>query len=91
MPTPTSRLEARLPKDIYTIIKRAAQLSGRSISDFVVSAAHEKARKSIEEETIIRLAVEDQLQLAKALINPPKPNKSLSRAFDLHRKHVEIR
>ena len=42
MPTPTSRLEARLPKDIYTIIKRAAQLSGRSISDFVVSAAHEK-------------------------------------------------
>ena len=34
-----ARLEARLSHDVYALIKRAAELEGRSVSDFVVSAA----------------------------------------------------
>ena len=45
-----SRLEARLPTSVYETLKQAAKLKGRSLSDFVVTAAHDAARRAIEEE-----------------------------------------
>ena len=43
-----ARLEARLPASVYALLKRAAELKGRSISDFVVSAAQDAAQRAIE-------------------------------------------
>jgi len=87
----TARLEARLPASIYATLKRAAELKGRSITDFVVSAAHEAAQHVIEEEGIIRLSAEDQRRFAEALMNPPLANDALRRAQILHTEHVEVR
>ena len=87
----TSRLEARLPASVYATLKRAAELKGRSLSDFVVSAAHDAAQRAIEEDSIIRLSAEDQRRFAEALINAPAPNAALKRAKRLHRAQVEIR
>lgn len=87
----TARLEARLPASVYATLKRAAELKGRSITDFVVSAAHDAARLAIEEEGIIRLSAEDQLRFAQALLDPPEPNEALQRAMRLHAQHVEVR
>lgn len=87
----TARLEARLPASIYAMLKRAAELKGRSITDFVVTAAHEAARHVIEEEGIIRLSAEDQRRFAEALMNPPLANDALRRAQSLHTEHVEVR
>ncbi len=87
----TARLEARLPASVYATLKRAAELKGRTLTDFVVSAAHEAARKAIEEEEIIRLSAEDQQTLVLALLNPPKPNDVLRRARSTHGKHVEMK
>ncbi len=87
----TARLEARLPASIYATLKRAAELKGRTITDFVVSAAHEAARQVIEEEGIIRLSAEDQLRFAEALMNPPLANDALRRAQRLYTENVESR
>jgi uncharacterized protein (DUF1778 family) len=87
----TARLEARLPASVYATLKRAAELQGRTLTDFVVSAAHEAARKVIEDETIIRLSAQDQLLFAQSLINPPQPNDALRRAQKLQAKNVEMR
>ena len=87
----TARLEARLPASVYATLKRAAELKGRSITDFVVSAAHDAARLAIEEEGIIRLSAEDQLRFAQALLDPPEPNEALRRAMQLHAQDVEVR
>ena len=87
----TARLEARLPKSIYATLKRAAELTGRSLTDFVVSAAHEAARLVIEEEGIIRLSTEDQRRFAESLINPPTPNDALRHAQQMHIENVEVR
>jgi uncharacterized protein (DUF1778 family) len=89
--SPTSRLEARLPASIYATLKRAAELKGRTLTDFVVSAAHDAAQRAIEEEGIIRLSAEDQQRFAKALIHPPAPNAALKRAKRLHQAGVEVR
>ncbi len=87
----TSRLEARLPTSVYATLKRAAELKGRTLTDFVVSAAHDAARRAIEEEGILRLSAEDQQRFAEALINPPAPNAALKRAKRLHLDQVEVR
>ena len=87
----SARLEARLPASVYATLKRAAELKGRSLSDFVVAAAHDAARRAIEEDSIIRLSAEDQQRFAAALINPPAPNAALKRAKRLHAAHVDLR
>jgi uncharacterized protein (DUF1778 family) len=87
----TARIEARIAPDALAIVKRAAEIQGRSISDFVVAAAQEAAHRAIEETQIIRLSIEDQRRFAEALINPPEPNDALRRAAQLHAEHVEVR
>ena len=77
----TARLEARLPANIYALLKRAAELQGRSLTDFVVSAAHDAAVRAIEEAEIIRLSAEDQRLMAESILNPPEPAAALRRAF----------
>jgi len=87
----TSRLEARLPASDYATLKRAAQLKGRSLTDFVVSAAHDAAQRAIEEDTLLRLSAEDQRRFAEALIHPPAPNAALNHAKRLHLENVQVR
>jgi uncharacterized protein (DUF1778 family) len=86
-----ARLEARLPASVYALLKRAAELKGRSITDFVVDAAQDAAQRVIEEDGIIRLSAEDQARFAQALLNPPAPNAALKRAMRRHVKNVEVR
>ena len=83
---PTARLEARLPADVLAMLKRAAEIQGRSLTDFVVTAAHDAAKRAVEEVEVIHLSRRDQMLLAKALINPPKPNNALKRAFKRRRE-----
>ena len=87
---PIARLEARLPASVYALLKRAAELKGRSISDFVVTPRGTRQR-AIEDEGIIRLSAEDQAGFAQALIKPPAPNAALKRAMRSHVKNVDVR
>ena len=77
----SARLEARLPADIHAMLKRAADMQGRTLTDFVVSAARDAAKKTIEDAEIFRLSMEDQFLVSDALLNPPKPNSALRQAF----------
>lgn len=80
----TSRIEARIAPDALLIVKRAAEIEGRSVSDFVVVAAQEAARRTIEEAHLIRLSVEDQNRFADLLLNPPEPSAALKQAKEAH-------
>jgi uncharacterized protein (DUF1778 family) len=81
-----ARLEARLPADVYSLLKRAAEIEGRTLSDFVVSAAREAASRTIEQADVLRLSVKDQKLFAKAILNPPAPNAALRRMAGRYRK-----
>jgi uncharacterized protein (DUF1778 family) len=85
----TSRLEARIAPEALAIVRRAAALQGRSVSDFVVAAAHAAAQKTIEDMEILRLSAEGQRLFAEALLNPPEPTPALRKAFELHRKLIQ--
>lgn len=77
----TARLEARLPVDVHAMLKRAADIEGRTLTDFVVKAARDAAVRTINEAEILRLSVEDQHLIAEALLNPPEPTAALRKAF----------
>lgn len=84
----TARLEARLPAEVMATLKRAAEIEGRTLTDFVVAAAHAAARRTIEEVEVIRLSVEDSRRFADAVLDPPEPSPALRRAFRHHRELV---
>ena len=84
----TTRIEARIAPEALEVVKRAAQIQGRSVSDFVVAAAQEAAQKAIADVQILRLSSEAQEKFAALLIDPPAPNAALTRAFKQHRSLI---
>lgn len=86
--TTTARLEARLPGDVHALLKRAAEIEGRTLTDFVVAAASAAARKTIEDAGLIRLSADDQQRFADALIDPPPLSPAMRRAIKRHRKLI---
>jgi uncharacterized protein (DUF1778 family) len=87
--TRAARIEARIAPEALAVVRRAAELQGRSVSDFVVSAAQEAARKAIEEAQIIRLSVEDQRAFVEAILNPPPLAPAMKRAIARHGKLIK--
>jgi uncharacterized protein (DUF1778 family) len=82
----TARLEARISTDLHLMLKRAAELQGRTMTDFVVSAVQDAARRAIEQAEVVRLSLADQECFAQALLSPPRPSPALKRAFNRRRK-----
>jgi uncharacterized protein (DUF1778 family) len=87
-PNRAARLEARITPEVRRQLKRAAELQGRSLSDFVVSAAVEEAQRTIERTHVILLSIDDHDRLMEALRNPPPPNAALREAFARHRELI---
>lgn len=77
----TARLEARISTDLHAMLKRAAELQGRTMTDFVVAAVQEAAQRAIEQAEVIRLSLADQACFAQALMSPAQPAPALERAF----------
>jgi uncharacterized protein (DUF1778 family) len=85
----TARIEARIAPDALAVVRRAAELQGRSVSDFVVAAAQAEAERTIEATQIIRLSVEDQRAFAQAILDPPPANDALKRAAAAYRTLIK--
>ncbi len=85
-PVSTARLEARISTDLHAMLKRAAELQGRTMTDFVVAAVQAAAQTAIEEAEVIRLSLADQECFSQALLSPPKPTPALQQAFARRKK-----
>lgn len=87
-PPRTSRVEARIAPDALAVVRRAAEIQGRSLSDFIVAAALQDAHRAIDEAQIIRLSVDDQQRFAQALLNPPPLAPAMKRALQAHKRLI---
>ncbi len=87
--TRAERLEARISRRQKDLFQRAAELQGRTLTDFVVSSAHEAAVRAIEEMQTIRLNAQDSRTFAEALLNPRKPPARLRAAARRYMKKFE--
>ena len=82
----TTRLEARISTDLHAMLKRAAEIQGRTMTDFVASAVQDAAQRAIEQAGVIRLSLADQACFAQALMSPPESSPALKRAFARRKK-----
>ena len=82
-PTPnakTYRFDARLNEEQKTLIQRAADLEGRTITDFVLHSAKSTAERTIQERAILIASARETEMFVDALLKPPKPGSVLRNA-----------
>jgi uncharacterized protein (DUF1778 family) len=87
---PTARLEARISTELHAMLKRAAEIQGRTLTDFVVTAMQEAAQRTIEQGEVVRLSLADSERFAQALLSPPGPSPALERASARRRKLLRL-
>src|ERR1700676_3752310 len=85
----TARIEARIAPEALALVKRAAEIQGRSLSDFVVTAAQEAAHRTIEETSLIGLSEQEQRGFAELLLHPPDRAPAMKRAKRANSELIE--
>ncbi|MDO8674425.1 MAG: DUF1778 domain-containing protein [Dehalococcoidia bacterium] len=83
------RLEARITTEQKALFQRAASLTGRNLSDFVISSALEAAAEAIRSHQIMELTARESEAFASALLHPPEPNETLREAAGRYRRLVD--
>jgi uncharacterized protein (DUF1778 family) len=78
------RLEARVSRATKALIQKAADLQGRSVTDFVVNSAVEAATRTVQASELMHLTQRDRIAFVEALLNPPAPNARLQKAAQRH-------
>ena len=76
----TARLEARLTDEQKALLQHAADLTGRSLTEFVVSSAQEVAARTVREHEVLTLSGLDRQVFIDALLKPISPSKRLRQA-----------
>ena len=79
------RLEARITADQKALIQRAAELEGRSVTDYVVSSVQDAARRTVEAHGLVALSAAESRAFVDALLDPPPINDRLRDSVQRHR------
>lgn len=84
-----ARLEARVSPEIKALWQKAADLEGRTLTDFVIASVQAAALKTIEQHQVLQLGLEDSEAFVNALLNPPKPNQALKAAALRYKQQIK--
>lgn len=88
--TRAARLEARMTTDQKALLQRAAALSGRTLSEFVLASAQEAAARVIREHETIHLSRTEQVAFVTALLKPRAPSARLRKAAAKYRQQMGL-
>lgn len=80
-PARRDTLNLRIKPDERGLIDRAAELSGKTRTDFVLDAARRAAVDALTERTLFSVDAATYAKFLKALDAPPKPNAKLVRTM----------
>ncbi len=76
--------------DQKALLQRAAALSGRTLSEFVLASAQEAAAKVVQEHEAIRLSRSEQVAFVTALLKPGAPSARLRKAAAKYRQQMGL-
>ncbi len=79
------RLEARITADQKALIQRAAELEGRTVTDYVVSSVQDAAKRTVEAHDVIVLSAAESRAFVDAMLNPPPVDARLRDSVRRHR------
>ena len=84
----SARLDVRLRSDKKALIEEAATLSGKTISEYVVSTLLQQSTEVLQRHRHIRLSDRDRDQFLALLDASDKPNASLTHAARRYKQMV---
>jgi uncharacterized protein (DUF1778 family) len=79
------RLEARISKAQKRLFVRAAELQGRTLTDFLIASAQEAALATVRTHGSLRLSERDRETFVAALLATRAPSKGLAAAAKRYR------
>lgn len=90
-PAKTYRFDARLNEQQKLLIQRAADLEGRTMTDFVLHSAQAAAEQTIEKRAMLVLSARETEAFVDAILNPPGPGPVLRKAVREYREKMGLR
>jgi uncharacterized protein (DUF1778 family) len=84
IPLDQGRISARISLQVRETLTLAAEMTGTTISQFIIQTALREAERLIEQERVIRLSSQDSAAFLDALDHPPAPNAALLAALNDH-------
>jgi len=82
------RFDARLNEEQKVLLQRAADLQGRTMTDFVLHSAEAAAERTIEERAMLILSARETEAFVDAILNPREPGSVLRAAARHYRNTV---
>lgn len=90
-PRKTERFAIRLRPAQKALFQRAADLTGRSLSDFVLGATEAAAEETIRRHQVLELSSRDTEAFLEALESPPRLDPKTEQALRESSEHVRIK
>ncbi len=87
----TYRFDARLNAEQKLLIQRAADLEGRSMTDFVLHSAEIAAERTIEWRATLVMTARETEAFVDLVLNPASPGRVLRRAARDYRQKTASR
>ena len=87
-PAKLYRFDARLNEEQKLLIQRAAEMEGRSMTDFVLHSAEIAAQKTIEQRAMMTLNARDTSAFVDAILKPASPGPVLRAAARHYRSKL---
>jgi uncharacterized protein (DUF1778 family) len=79
--TKRETLNIRIKPELRSLIDRAAELSGRNRTDFVLDAARRAAEEALVDRTVVAVDPKAYAEFLTRLDAPPRPNPRLRRSL----------
>jgi uncharacterized protein (DUF1778 family) len=83
------RFDARMNESQRLLIQRAADIEGRSLTDFVLHSAEAEAARTIQERTMIVLSARDSEIFVEDLLRPRERGPVLRKAARRYKKRLK--
>ncbi len=83
------RFDARLNETQRVLIQRAADLEGRTMTDFVLHSAQAAAERTIEERSMLILSARASETFVDMILNPPEPGRVLRSAARQYKNRIK--
>lgn len=86
--TKRARIDLRTHERVKETIERAAELSGKTLSEFITSAAEEAARAVLASHEQMKLGEAARKTFFAALAKPPAPSTRLRKAAERYKRTI---
>ncbi|MEO8100534.1 MAG: DUF1778 domain-containing protein [Acidobacteriota bacterium] len=82
------RFDARLNEEQKLLIQRAADIEGRTMTEFVLHSAEMAAERTIEQRALLTLTARETQAFVDAILKPAQPGKVLRAAVRSYKRVV---